>query len=122
MTTEKYRHHFLQGFQKRAEEFGLEKEALMPFLAHSVFPLASGIAADIYARKGIKALAAKKLANGKRGFLSRNAKKVSDALEAQNMTGVLANTGMMLGSGMAVHPIAERIANKISPINEPGAS
>jgi hypothetical protein len=107
---------FIAGMQKRAEQLGLEKEAFMPFFMQNIAPMFGGAVAQHYAARGIKNLAKRKLAKGvKPGLITRAARKAHGLLEAKGIQGPLAQTGLMMGSSMAVEPVFSAINKKLYP-------
>jgi hypothetical protein len=107
---------FIVGMQKRAEQLGLEKEAFMPFFMQNIAPMFGGAIAQHYAAQGIKNLAKSKLRKGvKPGLLKRMAQSAHNTLESKGIKGPLAQTGLMIGSTMAVDPIFGAINKKLYP-------
>jgi hypothetical protein len=107
---------FIRGMQKRSEELGLEKEAFMPFFMQNIAPMFGGAIAQHYAAQGIKNLAKAKLRKGvKPGLLKRMAQSAHNTLESKGIKGPLAQTGLMIGSTMAVDPIFSSINRKLYP-------
>ena len=107
---------FIVGMQKRAEQLGLEKEAFMPFFMQNIAPMFGGAIAQHYAAQGIKNLAKSKLRKGvKPGLLKRMAQSAHNTLESKGIKGPLAQTGLMIGSTMAVDPIFGAINNRLYP-------
>lgn len=116
MNEEEFDHAFIRGFQKRAEELGLEKTAFMPLLLGSIGPMVSGGVLDYYVKRGIGGLAAKGVAARKAGkklpFGARTAKKVHDTLEGKDLKATLGNIGTFMGSSMAVEPVFQKLQEK----------
>jgi hypothetical protein len=107
---------FIRGMQKRAEDLGLEKEAFMPFFMQNIAPMFGGAIAQHYAAQGIKNLAKAKLRKGvKPGLLTRMARGMHNTLESKGIKGPLAQTGLMIGSTMAVDPIFGAINKRLYP-------
>lgn len=116
MSEEQFDHAFVRGFQKRAEELGLDKTAFMPLLLGSIGPMVSGGVLDYYLKRGIAGHAAKGATALKAGkklpFGAKAAKKVHDTLEGKDLKATLGNIGTFMGSSMAVEPVFQKLQEK----------
>jgi hypothetical protein len=116
MEHKEFNEAFARGFQKRAEELGLEKEAFIPLLM-GAGSLVGGLAADHYLKRGIARLAAAGVA-AKRAktavpFGAATAKKVNDTLRSKKLKGGLANMATFMGTQAVVDPIFNKITEKL---------
>jgi hypothetical protein len=116
MLHDEFNESFIKGFQKRAEEFGLEKEAVLPLLM-GVGSMVGGLAADHYLKKGIARLAAAGVAANRAKtavpFGSATAKKINDTLRSKKLKGSLANMATFMGTQAVVDPVFNKITEKL---------
>jgi hypothetical protein len=118
MNQENYNRFFTEGFLKRAEEYGIEKTALLPTIAAIATRLGGALLGQHYLTKGLGALGARKGA----GAIGSGAKKIHHLLTqspmvssslGENIAGQAAFMGTSMLADKMVSPIVEPIASKL---------
>jgi hypothetical protein len=118
MDQETYNAAFLKGFTKRAEEYGIEKSALVGTIAGTAARIIAPLIGQHYLTKGIGAFGARKGA----GTLGRQAKKLHTLLTespmisrnlGDNLKGQAAFMGTAMLADKLVNPIVDPIANRL---------